>query len=185
MIEGAIGDYLSSSESNSKAFVESMKYPLLAGGKRLRPILCLACCEMFGGDVRAALPTAVAIEMIHTMSLIHDDLPAMGNHDVRRGKPTIHNAFGEDIAILSGDALLAKAFEIIVQDTSLIGPQQTLQILGRLGASSGALGLAGNQAKELAAQKNSSGDEATIQSMEIQKTIALIKVGFLGIVWCI
>lgn len=176
LIETALSDALSSSDANSKAFVDSMRYPLLAGGKRLRPILCLACCEMFGGDVRAALPTAVAIEMIHTMSLIHDDLPAMGNHSTRRGKPTIHTAFGEDIAILSGDALLAKAFEIIVQDSTLIGADKVLQILGRLGAASGAMGLAGNQAKELAAQKLSSSGDVTIESMEVQKTIALIKV---------
>lgn len=177
IVETALNDALSSFDSNSKAFVESMKYPLLAGGKRLRPILCLTCCKIFGGNVRAALPTAIAIEMIHTMSLIHDDLPAMGNSSTRRGKPTIHTVFGEDIAILSGDALLAKAFEIVVQDTEGISPEKVLQVLSRLGAASGALGLAGNQAKEIAAQNACNHkDVELIESLEIQKTIALIKV---------
>ena len=136
-VEEAMRDTLVSSDPMAERFLESMRYPLLTGGKRLRPILCLACCEMFGGNVQSALPTAIAIEMIHTMSLIHDDLPAMGNHDMRRGQQTIHRAFGEDIAILSGDALLAKAFEIIAKDTRGVPPEKTLQILTKLGESLG------------------------------------------------
>ena len=85
---------------------EAMRYTLLAGGKRLRPILCLSACEMTGENPERAMPTAVAIEMIHTMSLIHDDLPAMDNDDLRRGRPTNHKVFGDAIAILAGDALL-------------------------------------------------------------------------------
>ena len=83
---------------------EAMRYSLLAGGKRLRPILCIAACEFAGGDPELAMPTAVALEMIHTMSLIHDDLPSMDNDDLRRGRPTNHKVYGEAIAILSGDA---------------------------------------------------------------------------------
>ena len=88
---------------------EAMRYSLLAGGKRLRPVLCLAACELAGGDSALALPTAVALEMIHTMSLIHDDLPAMDNDDLRRGRPTNHKVYGEANAILAGDALLTRA----------------------------------------------------------------------------
>ena len=89
---------------------EAMRYSLLAGGKRLRPILCLATCELVGGTMEMAMPTACALEMIHTMSLIHDDLPAMDNDDYRRGKLTNHKVYGDDIAILAGDGLLAYAF---------------------------------------------------------------------------
>jgi geranylgeranyl diphosphate synthase, type II len=92
---------------------ESMRYSLLAGGKRLRPILCLATCELTGGTIEMAMPTACAVEMIHTMSLIHDDLPAMDNDDYRRGVLTNHKVYGDDIAILAGDGLLAYAFEYV------------------------------------------------------------------------
>ncbi|HGY5535311.1 MAG TPA: polyprenyl synthetase family protein, partial [Prochlorococcus sp.] len=92
---------------------EAMRYSLLAGGKRLRPILCLAACELAGGDSEQALSTAVALEMIHTMSLIHDDLPAMDNDDLRRGRPTNHKVYGDAVAILAGDALLTRSFEMV------------------------------------------------------------------------
>ena len=92
---------------------EAMRYSLLAGGKRLRPILCLASCELAGGNAELALPTATALEMIHTMSLIHDDLPAMDNDDLRRGRPTNHKVYGDATAILAGDALLTRAFEMV------------------------------------------------------------------------
>ena len=87
---------------------EAMRYSLLAGGKRLRPILCLAACELAGGESALAMPTAVALEMVHTMSLIHDDLPAMDNDDLRRGRPTNHKVYGEANAILAGDAFRPK-----------------------------------------------------------------------------
>ncbi|CAM9223057.1 unnamed protein product, partial [Hapterophycus canaliculatus] len=89
----------------------AMRYSLMAGGKRVRPILTIAACEMFGGSMEAAMPTAVSTEMIHTMSLNHDDLPSMDDDDLRRGMPTCHVKYGEDIAILAGDALLSKSFE--------------------------------------------------------------------------
>ena len=98
---------------NPEILRESMRYSLLAGGKRIRPILCLASCSLAGGEPSLAVPTAVAIEMIHTMSLIHDDLPAMDNDDLRRGRPTNHKVYGDAIAILAGDALLTRAFEMV------------------------------------------------------------------------
>ena len=116
-VEVALDKSLQVLDPNAKKIVESMKYSLMAGGKRIRPILVLAACEMFGGNDEIAMPSAVALEMIHTMSLIHDDLPAMDNDDLRRGKPTNHVLYGEDIAILAGDALLSESFEHIATHT--------------------------------------------------------------------
>lgn len=98
------------------ALCEAMKYSLLAGGKRLRPMLCLYACEMVGGNMEAALPLAAALEMIHTYSLIHDDLPCMDDDDFRRGRLSNHKVFGEANALLAGDALLTYAFEVILSE---------------------------------------------------------------------
>ena len=111
---------------------DSMRYSLLAGGKRLRPILCLAACELAGGEPEKALPTAVALEMIHTMSLIHDDLPSMDNDDLRRGRPTNHKVYGDAIAILSGDALLTRAFEMVSIRTKGVSSERLLRVVGEL-----------------------------------------------------
>src|SRR5262245_58268425 len=92
-----------------------MRYSLFAGGKRLRPVLCLAACEAVGGNGSAAIPSACALECIHTYSLVHDDLPCMDDDDLRRGKPTSHKVFGEGIAVLAGDALLTQAFALVAQ----------------------------------------------------------------------
>ena len=109
---------------------ESMRYSLLAGGKRIRPILCLASCSLAGGDPNFAVPTAVAIEMIHTMSLIHDDLPSMDNDDLRRGRPTNHKVYGDAIAILAGDALLTRAFEMVSLRSPGVSPERLLNVVG-------------------------------------------------------
>ncbi|MFM6436498.1 MAG: polyprenyl synthetase family protein, partial [Microcystis panniformis] len=134
---------------NPAKIYEAMRYSLLAGGKRLRPILCLATCELMGGSLEMALPTACALEMIHTMSLIHDDLPAMDNDDYRRGKLTNHKVFGEDIAILAGDGLLAYAFEYVATQTRNVPPVQILEVIARLGRTVGAAGLVGGQVLDL------------------------------------
>ena len=117
---------------------ESMRYSLLAGGKRLRPILCLAACELAGGEVEKALPTAVALEMIHTMSLIHDDLPSMDNDDLRRGRPTNHKVYGDAVAILAGDALLTRAFEMVSIRTEGVSSERLLKVVGELSLVAGA-----------------------------------------------
>eukprot|EP01034_Spumella_vulgaris_P031261 gene31261-38626_t len=126
------------------------------------------------------MPTAVALEMIHTMSLIHDDLPAMESNSLRRGKQTIHKVFGEDIAILAGDALLAKSFEYVVKNTRGIPAERTLKVLSLLGSSSGALGLAGGQAKNLQHENHSrEGEDLSYSEFEWiqkQKTATLLKV---------
>lgn len=115
LVEHALSPMLASLGEIPQRLLEAMRYSLEAGGKRLRPVMLLAACEMAGGDAAAALPYACAIEMIHTYSLIHDDLPAMDNDDLRRGKPTNHKAFGEDLAILAGDGLLNAAAELMAR----------------------------------------------------------------------
>src|SRR4051795_13627940 len=111
-IEQALDRYLPKATAKPPTIHKAMRYSLFAGGKRLRPILCLAAAEACGGKSQAALPHACAVECIHTYSLIHDDLPSMDNDDLRRGRPTCHKVFGDAIAILAGDALLTIAFEI-------------------------------------------------------------------------
>merc|ERR1719454_1356548 len=119
----------------------------MAGGKRIRPVLCIASCEMFGGPQEAAMPTAVALEMIHTMSLIHDDLPSMDNDDLRRGKPTNHVLYGEDVA----------------RETKDVPADRVVQVLLRLGTSVGAYGLAGGQVQDLMCENK---DDTSLQDLE-------------------
>lgn len=110
-VNRALSGFLPTARTKPATIHESMRYSLFAGGKRMRPILCLAAAEACGGEAEAAMPLACAVECIHTYSLIHDDLPAMDDDDFRRGKPTNHKVYGEGIAVLAGDALLTQAFE--------------------------------------------------------------------------
>ena len=153
---------------------ESMRYSLLAGGKRLRPILCLAACELAGEDSETAMPTAVAIEMIHTMSLIHDDLPAMDDDDLRRGSPTNHKVYGEAIAILAGDALLTRAFEMVALRSPGISSDRLLKVIGELSVVAGAPGLVGGQVVDLECEGKKV-DLPTLEFIHIHKTGALLK----------
>ncbi|WP_369810526.1 polyprenyl synthetase family protein [Guptibacillus hwajinpoensis] len=130
---------------------EAMLYSIHAGGKRIRPILMLATVEAFGHPIEKAIPAACAVEMIHTYSLIHDDLPAMDDDDLRRGKPTNHKVFGEAAAILSGDALLTQSFEIIA-DSSLTSDQK-VEIIKLLAHSAGPGGMVGGQMADLDGEK--------------------------------
>ncbi|MGB3294228.1 MAG: geranylgeranyl diphosphate synthase CrtE [Phormidesmis sp.] len=168
---------------------EAMRYSLLAGGKRLRPILCLATCEMMGAPAAVAMPTACALEMVHTMSLIHDDLPAMDNDDYRRGQLTNHKVYGEDVAVLAGDALLTYAFEYIATQTpqtvqttqtppnpiSGAQPRQILQVVAQLAQAVGAAGLVGGQIVDLASEGETI-DEGTLTYIHMHKTAALLEV---------
>ncbi|CAN1227784.1 Geranylgeranyl pyrophosphate synthase, chloroplastic [Linum perenne] len=132
---------------------EAMRYSLLAGGKRVRPVLCIAACEMVGGDVSIAMPMACATEMIHTMSLIHDDLPCMDNDDLRRGVPTNHKKYGEDTAILAGDALLSFSFEhVAAQTPKTVSPERIVRSIAELGSSVGAAGLVAGQIVDIASE---------------------------------
>lgn len=153
---------------------ESMRYSLLAGGKRLRPVLCLAACELAGGTTDMAMPTACALEMIHTMSLIHDDLPSMDNDDYRRGLPTNHKVYGEAMAILAGDALLAYAFQVIAE-TEAVPASRVLNVVQRLGLAASATGLVGGQVVDIESEgKQISLD--TLQYIHEHKTGALLEV---------
>lgn len=154
---------------------EAMRYSVLGGGKRLRPLLAYAAAECFGGDAASADASAAALEIIHAYSLIHDDLPAMDNDDLRRGKPTCHIAFGEATAILAGDALQALAFEVLAQNGQTRSEAATqLTMLRTLATACGAHGMAGGQAFDLDAvgQKLS---PIELERMHAYKTGALIR----------
>ncbi|MDR2560450.1 MAG: polyprenyl synthetase family protein [Holophagales bacterium] len=146
MVEAALLAPLSGDEAST--IRESMRYSLEAGGKRVRPVLCLLAAESFGANAKSALPCAVALEYIHTYSLIHDDLPAMDNDYLRRGKPTNHKVFGEGQAILAGDGLLTEAFDMLARDGSL-SPQQRVEAIGTLAEAAGWRGMVGGQSLDL------------------------------------
>lgn len=154
---------------------ESMRYSLLNGGKRLRPILCLTSCELTGGTVELALATACALEMIHSFSLIHDDLPAMDNDDYRRGKLTNHKVYGENIAILAGDGLLAYAFEFIVVQTKGVPAERLLQVIAKLSHAVAATGLVGGQVLDLEFEGLKNIGIETLNFIHTHKTGALLE----------
>ena len=131
---------------------DAMNYSLLAGGKRIRPILTLETCRMCGGDPEAAMPFACAVEMIHTYSLIHDDLPCMDDDDLRRGRPTNHKVYGEATAVLAGDGLLTAAFETVLDRWEGLEPARVLEALRCLGEAAGARGMVGGQILDMAGE---------------------------------
>jgi len=155
---------------------EAMRYSLMAGGKRLRPILCLATCELAGGTIDMAMPTACALEMVHTMSLIHDDLPAMDNDDYRRGRLTNHKVYGDGVAILAGDALLTYAFEYIAGHTRGVPADRILEVVKGLGKAVGAAGLVGGQYVDLASEGNPDIALETLDFIHTHKTAALLGI---------
>ncbi|RYQ80320.1 hypothetical protein Ahy_Scaffold1g106816 isoform D [Arachis hypogaea] len=154
---------------------EAMRYSLLAGGKRVRPLLCIAACELVGGDEETALAAACAVEMIHTMSLIHDDLPCMDNDDLRRGKPTNHKAFGEDVAVLAGDALLAFAFEHIAVSTKGVSPTRVVRAIAELAKSVGSEGLVAGQIVDTHSEGLSNVGLERLEYIHLHKTAALLE----------
>jgi geranylgeranyl diphosphate synthase, type II len=157
---------------------ESMRYSLMAGGKRLRPILCLASCEMMGGTVEMAMPTACALEMVHTMSLIHDDLPSMDNDDFRRGKPTNHKVYGEAVAILAGDGLLAYAFETVAKQTQGVPADRVLNVIVKLGKAFH--DLVCGQVVDIQSEGKSGMTIDTLTYIHNHKTSALLEISVLG-----
>ncbi|KAJ4963830.1 hypothetical protein NE237_023769 [Protea cynaroides] len=154
---------------------EAMRYSLLAGGKRVRPVICLAACELVGGDDSTAMPAACAVEMIHTMSLIHDDLPCMDNDDLLRGKPTNHKVFGEDVAVLSGDALLAFSFEHIATATVGVSPARIVRVVGELAKVIGTEGLVAGQVVDISSAGVSDVGLEQLEFIHIHKTAALLE----------
>ncbi|AMV34121.1 Farnesyl diphosphate synthase [Pirellula sp. SH-Sr6A] len=151
---------------------DSMRYSLLGPGKRLRPVLCLLACETLGGTAASAIPSAIALEMIHCYSLIHDDLPAMDDDDLRRGRPTCHIQFDEATAILAGDGLQALAFQTLME--SEMSPSQQVQSLLVLAKAAGPEGMVAGQVDDLWAEKHG-GDGRLLQSIHARKTGAMIR----------
>ena len=155
---------------------ESMRYSVLAGGKRLRPILCLETCRVLSGSYEQAIPTACAIEMLHTQSLIHDDLPCMDNDDYRRGKLTNHKKFSESTAVLAGDALLSFAPQVIIQKTpETVSKDKILQVLEVFLVSAGAEKLIAGQVVDIASEGKQI-DKQTLNFIHENKTAALFKL---------
>lgn len=154
---------------------KSMRYSVLAEGKRLRPVMCLEACRVFGGNVDDAIPTACAIEMLHAQSLIHDDLPCMDNDDFRRGKPTNHKTFGEAIAVLAGDALLSFAPQLIIQKSKNLPADVKVKLVEEFCIAAGAYGIIAGQVVDI----ESEGKQITPEVLEFihtHKTADLFKL---------
>ena len=163
------------------ALFDAMEYSLLAGGKRLRPVFALDFCRMCGNDWKAAAPFAAAVEMIHTYSLIHDDLPSMDNDDLRRGRPTNHKVYGEAMAILAGDALLTDAF-MVAASAKLPRPQDMSLAIGVLAQCAGSIGMVGGQVLDIQAEQRELTEQEVID-IQSRKTGALINAAcVLGVI---
>lgn len=173
-VEDILKQYMPKEEGYQKTIMESMNYSLSAGGKRLRPILTLEACKLVGGNESDAIPFAVAIEMIHTYSLIHDDLPALDNDDLRRGRKTNHIVYGEDIAILAGDALLNYAFEIMLS-TSIEkeNPKKYLRAINEIAKAAGIYGMIGGQVVDVQSE-NMQISKEKLDYIHNNKTAAII-----------
>ncbi|MBF0153282.1 MAG: polyprenyl synthetase family protein [Magnetococcales bacterium] len=179
-VDAALGRYLPSEERSPQRLHAAMRYSLMAGGKRLRPILALAAAEAVGGQMDHVMPFACAMECIHTYSLIHDDLPAMDDDDLRRGWPTCHKKFDEATAILAGDALLTFAFELLGRHPVPGVPAEgLLEVIVQLAQAAGMAGMVGGQMLDLEAE-NKMIDPVELQNIHIHKTGALIRMACVG-----
>ena len=166
-VDDALERYLPSSDAPPATIHEAMRYSVFAGGKRLRPILVIAGAEAVGGTMERVLPTACALELIHTYSLIHDDLPAMDDDDYRRGRLTNHKVFGEAIAILAGDALVTLAFGLLAENASL-------EVIREVATAAGTFGMIGGQVADIQSEGKSV-DAETLEYIHRHKTAALIR----------
>jgi len=175
VVDRALDRYFKESGPQSRTIHKAMRYGLFSGGKRLRPILMLASGDLFGADAKAVLAFASAMEMIHTYSLIHDDLPALDDDDLRRGQPTVHKVYGEGIALLAGDALLTEAFHLMTEPrlTRGLDSHLVLTLVHEIARAAGVGGMAGGQAIDLEAEEREA-DVATVEYIHVRKTGALI-----------
>jgi geranylgeranyl diphosphate synthase type II len=184
-IDAALARALPSPPDCPSVVADAMRYSVTAGGKRLRPLLCLASADAVGGDRALALPAACAIELIHTYSLIHDDLPAMDNDTMRRGRPTLHVVAGEGMAILAGDGLQAEAFRLLAREPATLDSglvARKLRTIDVIATAAGSTGMVGGQALDLAAVTPASDgripppfDADSLRTMHAKKTGALIR----------
>ncbi len=175
LVDKALEDCFPESEEPSSDLNRAMKYSLFAGGKRLRPILCMAGGEAVGGEGIYVLPVACALELIHTYSLIHDDLPAMDDDDLRRGKPTNHKVFGEAVALLAGDGLLTEAFNLItsVESSGRVSPLVILRVIRVISLAAGYRGMVGGQVVDIQSEGKKP-DMSLVEFVHTRKTGALI-----------
>jgi geranylgeranyl diphosphate synthase type II len=172
VIEAALEKLLPVESTPPASIHRAMRYSVFAGGKRIRPILCYESAKLFNSDPTPAIPVGCALEFIHTYSLIHDDLPALDNDDLRRGKATNHKVFGEAIAILAGDALLTLAFQALANST--IEPARRVRVISEIAAAAGTVdGMVGGQVADIEAEKKSA-DAAMLEYIHRSKTAALI-----------
>lgn len=173
LIEEALERLLPTETTQPPSIHRAMRYSVFAGGKRLRPVLCVESARMFSEDVGGAVQAGCALEFIHTYSLIHDDLPALDNDDLRRGKPTCHKTFGEALAILAGDALLTLAFETLAKAS--IEPERRVQLIAEIGGAAGTVnGMVGGQVADLEAERQRV-DATGLEYIHRSKTAALIR----------
>lgn len=174
VIDDSLDRYLPDDNIYPENLHRAMRYSVFSGGKRFRPILCIACFEACGGDGPEILPVACAIELVHTYSLIHDDLPCMDDDDLRRGKPTSHKMFGEAIAVLAGDGLLGYGVQLIVSEgPKSFGPERTVRVLDDLMRSIGTDGMVAGQVVDIESEGGHS-DRKTVEYIHSRKTGALI-----------
>jgi geranylgeranyl diphosphate synthase type II len=176
LVDNALAESLPSAGGPANDVVEAMRYSLFAGGKRLRPLLCLAGAEAVGASPETAIPGAVALEMIHTYSLIHDDLPAMDDDDLRRGRPACHKAFGEATAVLAGDGLLTRAFGVLAEagENGQVPSDRALQALSVLARAAGHEGMVGGQEVDIKSEGRDVSAEV-VDYIHLHKTAALIR----------
>ncbi len=175
-VDSALDEYVPKVDGLTADLIEAMRYSLFAGGKRLRPILCMAGAEAVGGEGQHVLPVACALELIHTYSLIHDDLPLMDDDDLRRGKPTNHKVFGDAIALLAGDGLLTEAFSLMTSPvtTGEIAPDRLLEAIRMISGAAGPGGMVGGQVVDMQ-WEGKKADLETVKFLHTHKTGALIK----------
>ena len=175
VVDKALDDFLPSEEKSPSIIYKAMRYSVFSGGKRLRPILTLATAELLGKEIEAVLNVACGIELIHTFSLIHDDLPCIDNDDFRRGKPSNHKVFGEAIALLAGDALLVFGFELIVKNAELKGikKQSILKVIKEISYYIGTEKMLGGQVEDISLE-NENITKDDLYNMYMKKTAALI-----------
>ncbi len=174
LLNGYLQTLLPPSSSPPEALHQAMRHLVFPGGKRLRPALAMAAAEAVGASAEAALPAAAAVELIHTYSLIHDDLPCMDDDTERRGRPTVHVQFGEALAVLAGDALLALAFESLASAAEHASAGPAARALRDMARAAGSLGLVGGQVDDLSFERESP-DYAAVEAVHERKTAALIQ----------
>ncbi len=175
IIDEALERYIPGEDNYPPVIFKALRYSLFAGGKRIRPILCLASAEAVGGNIESILPVACALELIHTYSLIHDDLPAMDDDDYRRGRLTSHKVFGENMAILAGDALLTKAFHLMSDRglTEKIAPEKLISVIHDIAAAAGYFGMVGGQVVDVQSEGEAV-DTEVLNFIHTRKTGAMI-----------